>query len=190
MNHTYAITWALPSDIDGIMTIENAAFSKGIRESAKTFTERLTVFPHGNTVLLEEADTSHAARKAAGYFCSELWDAIPPPEPGFYKLEHSIKDRHSDKGTILYISSLALSPEIKGKGRFLFNESLKLICGANPQICSIVLLVNALWLPARHIYETEGFQYTGSLSAFFRQTAKNGKPAISDGLLMQKDVSI
>jgi ribosomal-protein-alanine N-acetyltransferase len=171
MNKAYTVTWALPSDIKAIMTIEDAAFFDGIRESTETFIERLSMFPYGNTVLMEKAETAANSRKLAGYFCSELWDAIPPPKPEFYALEHSIKNRHIHNGTILYISSLAVISDprsvTKGKGRFLFNESLRLICAANPQIRSIILLVNELWLPARHIYETEGFRYTDTLPSFF-----------------------
>jgi ribosomal-protein-alanine N-acetyltransferase len=175
----YTVTFALSSDLCGIMAIEDSAFPEGIRESEETFAERLSVFPHGNTVLLENA-TQRSARNPAGYFCAELWDEIPPLEAEFYALGHSMKERHVHRGTILYISSLALAPGVKGQGRFLFNESIKLLCAANPQIRSIILLVNELWLPARHIYETEGFRYTEVLKSFFTEQ--------SDGLLMRKDL--
>jgi ribosomal-protein-alanine N-acetyltransferase len=197
MEKTYIVTWAHPSDIGGIMSIEDSAFSEGIRENAETFLERLSIFPKGNTLLLEEVETQRSARKPAGYFCSELWDEIPPPEPEFYALGHSMKERNVSSGNILYISSLAMMPGIKGQGRFLFNESLKLICTANPQIRSIILLVNELWLPARHIYETEGFRYTEVLKSFFSE--HRGSTALhrgkntsvkSDGLLMRKDLFV
>ncbi|MDR2900534.1 MAG: GNAT family N-acetyltransferase [Treponema sp.] len=183
MNKHYTLTFALPSDIDGIMAIEDSAFPQGIRESEETFLERLTLFPHGNTVLKEDA-TQRSEEKPIGYFCSELWDEIPPAEAKFYALGHSMKERHVHRGTILYISSLAVRPGAKGQGRFLFNESIKLLCVANPQIRSIILLVNELWLPARHIYETEGFRYTEVLKSFF--TEHRGTQ--SDGLLMRKDL--
>jgi ribosomal-protein-alanine N-acetyltransferase len=187
MMKTYTVTFALPTDIKEIMTIEDSAFPEGIRENEETFTERLSVFPRGNTVLLEEA-TQRNARKLGGYFCSELWDAIPPAEAESYALGHSLKERHVHRGTILYISSLAVLPGVKGQGRVLFNESIKLLCVTNPQIRSIVLLVNELWLPARHIYETEGFRYTEPLKSFFTEHRGEDVPVKSDGLLMRKDL--
>ncbi len=190
MNYKFTVVWALPSDIEEIMAIEDAAFPEGIRESPGTFLERLRVFPRGNTVLLDENGLSQdKPRKLAGYFCSELWDDIPPVQPEFYKLGHSMEERHSNTGRILYISSLAAAPGVKGAGRLLFSGSLNQICAATPHINSIILLVNTLWVPARHIYETEGFRYTGTLGSFFTDTGKDGIPVTADGLLMQKDLS-
>jgi ribosomal-protein-alanine N-acetyltransferase len=188
MNNTFTVTLALPSDIKEIMMIEEAAFPQGIRECADTFMERLMFFPAGNTVLLKNDNTQNVSRRLAGYFCSELWNEIPPQEPAFYILDHSIKNRHFPNGKYLYISSLAVASKINGKGRFLFTESLRLICSANPQIRSIILLVNDLWIPARHIYETEGFRYIGRFSSFFTAIEKDEKTSISDGLLMRKDL--
>jgi ribosomal-protein-alanine N-acetyltransferase len=188
MNQTFFVTKAVPSDIDGIMAIEDAAFPKGIRESAETFLERLSVFPAGNTILQEDKTPSEA-RNPAGYFCSELWDEIPPQKAEFYALEHSIKEKHQSGGEILYISSLAIMPNAKGQGRFLFDESIKLIRAENPHIRSTILLVNELWLPARRIYETEGFRYTGKLESFFSEVKNDEKLVRSDALLMQKDLS-
>jgi ribosomal-protein-alanine N-acetyltransferase len=186
MNQTFSVTFAVPSDLDGIMQIENAAFPQGIRESKEVFRERLRIFPAGNTILLKD-EAANENKTPVGYFCSELWDQIPPPKPEFYALEHSITERHKISGAVLYISSLAIMPHTKGQGRFLFTESIKMIRAKNPQIRTIVLLVNEKWLPARHIYETEGFRYTKNLPSFFSKIDTNGTLIQSAGLLMQKD---
>ena len=71
---------AQPFDLPAIMTIERSAFIPPIQEKRRVFDERLQLFPQGFFVLAdagEEAVRKHGAAVTAGYFCSELWQALP-----------------------------------------------------------------------------------------------------------------
>ncbi|QQO09293.1 hypothetical protein [Breznakiella homolactica] len=185
------IDWARPGDIGEVMRIEDAAFARGIREDRDVFLARLKLFPTGNTVLLtgpEMAEKPGTVRPLGGYFCSELWDAVPPLTEESYALGHPMEERHDPSGSVLYISSFAADPAVRGVGRLLFTGSLKMILKANPQIARMVLAVNETWLAARHIYETEGFSYTGKLEQFFDNHDNGDSGVRSDALIMEKSI--
>lgn len=188
----YLVDWAVPGDIREIMRIEEAAFAPGIRESSDVFLARLTVFPRGNTVLLAEPGELPADRRLGGYFCSELWDAAPPLSRESYALGHSMEERHRPGGRVLYISSFAADPGLRGVGRRLFTGSLEMVLRESPGVNRLLLAVNENWSAARRIYETEGFSYTGRLEGFFKEPAAGapGSPGgFSAALIMEKNLA-
>lgn len=181
----YPIAQAKIDDIDEIMRIEDACFAPGIRESRDVFLDRIKTFPDGMLVLMPTIDQS---RKCAGYLSSEIWSEVPASLHEAWGLGHPAKDRHMDEGEILYVSSFAVDPSYRGNGtgRFFFQESIDRICWANPRIKRIVFIVNETWLPARRIYEKEGFVYTGKLERFFAPEKPDEER--TDALIMEKEL--
>lgn len=178
---SYIIQRATPQNIDEIMRLENESFAEGIRETKSVFSERLSVFPDGNFVLTNsEVNQTSQNNRLAGYLCSELWseEAIPQLEQTereslthLFTLGHSARKQHNKEGTVLYISSFATDPSIRGMGRFLFTGSIERIREKNKQLTRIIFIVNEEWKAARHIYETEGFIYVLTLDNFFSSSA-------------------
>jgi ribosomal protein S18 acetylase RimI-like enzyme len=195
----YRIEQALPDDLEEIMKIEEACFPRGVRERETAFIDRIQTFPEGNLVLLADDDQAPTRdfadkglrRRLAGYFTSEIWTTRPLPARGSYELDHPASSRHDRNGSVLYVSSLAVKPAARGgAGRLLFTESIRRVLKKCPRVKSVVFIVNEQWLAARHIYETEGFRYTGKIDAFFRlspdaQTAPKGENA---ALIMEKEL--
>lgn len=152
-------------DIDIIMKIEENSFSPEIQENKQVFLDRIATFPEGTFLFFESEKT-----EASGYFSSEIWESIPPQEQSFYTLGHSASERHITLGSVLYISSFAVLPSSRGgAGRILFKESTSTLFTSFPLLKQIIFIVHEDWLAARHIYETEGFIYTGTLPNFFGQ---------------------
>ena len=165
-------------DINSIMNIEKDAFSVEIQEDKNVFLERIEVFPDGFFILEDK-------NNVIGYFSSELWNSVPKEGDSCFSLNHSALENHKKKGTVLYVSSIAILNGYKGNGlgyRF-FTESINKIVKVFPQIKEIVLLVNEIWTPALHIYKRCGFIEYGRMQNFF-STAK----IKSDGILMRKTV--
>lgn len=160
------------SDIESIMKIEKVSFAPEIQENEETFLERIKVFPEGFFVFRAEDNEN-----PIGYFSSELWTEIPDEKD--FSVGHSIKKLHSKSGKIVYISSFALIPEVRGKGNgfLLFKESLKKLENIFlPK--KETLLVNEKWLGAKKIYEKYGFSETKKI--------KNAFPDSNFGLFMEK----
>ena len=189
---TFRIDLAKPDDIEEIMRIETISFIQKIQEDRTVFLDRLASCPQGFLVLLPDnsADSSVAVtsskegpRPIAGYLCSEIWQTIPLATSGAWSLGHSAKARHSSNGRVLYISSFAVEQSARGgTGRQFFTDSLRSIRMSFPLLERVVLIVNENWLAARHIYETEGFVYTGKIESFFASI-----PA-TDALVMEKEL--
>lgn len=171
---------ALLADLDGIMLVEKQAFIPQIVESREVFKQRLSAYPAGFFVLEEE--NSH---RILGYFCSELWDIVPSDEKAF-SLGHSADKAHRSTGSVLYISSVALLSECRGKGlgEKLFTEAFNYICTHNSSIKQAVLLVNEVWKGAQHVYKKSGFIEYGTLINFFPTESEK----CTDGILMKKKV--
>ncbi len=175
------------SDISSIMRLECSSFIEAIREEEKTFLERIKTFPAG-FVLLEEGE------KVVGYFSSELWREIPDvrSEGGNeLKLNHSAAKSHCDDGKILYISSFALSPSLRGQGlgKKFFREALSFVIEGvkskkGNKIEELSLIVNEDWLSARKIYEGEGFGTVARIEGFFEKD----DGSFSDAIFMTKSV--
>lgn len=176
---------AQPFDLSQIMQIERAAFIPSIQEKERIFDSRLQLFPQGFFVLIDSSvETVKKAGHAvtAGYFCSELWQSIPAGND-FFALNHKPQKSHFRNGTVLYVSSIALLPDYQGKGyaRSFFVSSLAALCGALPQIQTVMLLVNEEWKNALHIYTGEGFTEVRRLTNFFPSLHKKEK---NDGIVM------
>lgn len=170
-DRTKSVHRAHITDLDAILRIERECFPAGIRETKVTFESRLTVFPEGFFTLkaLDSAAPSGNST-ISGYFCSEIWDSIPQGAQDAYQLDHDTGNRHCKDGSVLYISSFAVLPAVRGgAGRFLFKTAVSHLLSCFPSIQAIHFIVNEQWFAARHIYETEGFSYTGQIPAFFRQ---------------------
>jgi len=182
----FEIAQAALGDLDGIMGVEQEAFAPGIREERATFHGRLRAFPEGNLVLRRR----RAAEAVAGYFSSEIWDCVPPARAEFWALGHSAEMRHRPGGSVLYVSSFAVGASARGWGRFLFTQSIERLTQAFPRIERVAFIVCEDWLPARHIYETENFRYTGRLDGFFRPDAlaRGASRTARAALIMEKDV--
>ena len=98
-----------------------------------------------------------------------MWDRVPEPSADAYGLGHRASERQVTTGRVLYISSFAVDPLSRGGvGRPFFRDSIGLIRTHYPTLERIAFIVHADWLAARHIYEGEGFRYTGEIKGFFR----------------------
>ena len=201
---THRIRNAIPGDIDEIMRIEHASFADGIREDRATFLDRIAVCRDCVTVLEGERDsyTGQSTQPSgiqttgslAGYLSAEIWGRVPEPTAEAYRLGHPARERHFAEGVVLYISSFAIDPAARGgAGRAFFRGSIERIAKSAPSIERIVFIVHEQWHTALHIYETEGFSYTGTIDGFFHREnmraipphAEN-RPYDANALIMEK----
>ncbi len=167
----YRIRQAALSDITSIMHIEQASFAPAIREEQSVFEERLTVARECSRVLYAAADG-----RIFGYFTAEIWEKSSLTEKTFL-LGHSTAACHVPNGSILYISSFALLPELRGRkietadgnigiAKMFFRSSLKEVLAAYPNIQKMLLLVHEDWKNAQRIYQSEGFACVTAFPAF------------------------
>lgn len=165
-------------DIDGIMAVEQQAFIPSIQEQKSVFIERLSVFSEGFFVVCDDSEIQ-------GYISCEIWDSFEKNEKSF-GLGHSIKERHRSDGNILYISSVALLDECKGKGlgQLLFSECIKRVSEKFAEINEYVLIVNEVWKGAYHIYSKNGFKELFRIKGFFPSEDDNA----TDGIVMGKTI--
>ena len=91
---SFALRQAFVSDIQDIMNVEAEAFFTPIREKEEVFVERITVFPQGFFVLIDQ-DTN----KVCGYFASERWESYALTSDDFL-LDHSARERHKNNGSM------------------------------------------------------------------------------------------
>lgn len=99
----------LPQDISAITKIDLSAFSNLVCEDEEIILERIKIFPEGFRIM--EIDN-----EAAGYISSEIWDRVAVIDRALFALNHSIEKQHNPSGTELYITSMGILPEHKGKG--------------------------------------------------------------------------
>ena len=192
----FVTAYAVPGDIDEIMRIEDASFGPTVREARETFLDRLGASPACCTVLTDEGihagesahtrdgeiddarvakrDSELISRRLSGYLSAEVWDRVPEPTAGAYGLGHRASERQVTTGSVLYISSFAVDPRARGGvGRPFFRDSIGLIRSHYPTLKRIAFIVHEDWLAARHIYEGEGFRYTGKIAGFFAPDHKS-----------------
>lgn len=152
---------AVIADIPAVMQIESVSFAPQIQESEETFVKRVTVFPDGFYVLEKEGTV-------CGYLTCEIW-AENSIDGDSFLLGHDIAEKHSEKGTVLYVSSLALLPEhrSRGDGSKFFWECIGKIVSLYPEINKSVLIVNENWNSARRIYFNSGYRETDRMENFF-----------------------
>ena len=155
---------ATPADMPGIMQLEMTGFLPGIREEEAVFRDRLATFPSGFLVS-DGADGGLLA-----YLSSELWTAGVSLDDYDFSIGHSARERHSDEGSVLYISSMTISPQARGSGlgRQVFEEGVALIDSACPNVREHVLIVNETWLAAKRIYDSAGFREVRRMPGFFQ----------------------
>lgn len=160
----YSVRKAEPIDLAAIMLVEQQSFDKNIVEEESVFADRIAYASDCNYVLVK-ADAF--TKSVCGYFTAELWDA-GQIETGAFALGHSVRERHQPVGTVLYISSFALLPEVRGQNiaEKFFVAAIKHIVAAFPQLERILLLVHEDWHKAIRIYEKQGFIRTQVLDRF------------------------
>lgn len=180
---SFALRQAFVSDIQDIMNVEAEAFVTPIREKEEVFVERITVFPQGFFVLIDE-DTN----KVCGYFASERWESYALTSDDFL-LDHSARERHKNNGSYVYISSMGILQAYRGKGlgTYLFTESCNTLAKTLTDVKAFVLLVNEQWKSALKIYREYGFVQKGVLEKFFPQyQTQTGVVCVGDGIVMEK----
>lgn len=162
-------------NLDDIMKVEAFCFHKDIQEDREVFKKRILVYSEGFKCLWEECSIS-------GYFCSELWENCDIFDENLFTLGHDVSERFCENGKWLYISSFGVIKrnDEKGKGSFLFRESVKSILQNNSNITDIVLLVNEKWAGARHIYKKCGFEEKHIIKSFFKYSNQSA----DDGIIM------
>ena len=161
------------SDISSIMAIENESFSYDIRENKQTFIKRIETFNDGFWLLAIDS-------KVVGYISSEIWNE---ESENNFLLGHDIQKVHNNNGNKLYISSVALSKKVRGKGlgHILFDYLIDYIPKKYPSVEKGVLLVSDNWENAKKIYIKKGFSETDRIKDFF---SENGIKR--DGIIMDK----
>ena len=158
------------SDLDEIMRLEHAGFSKPTWEARETFEARLATFNDGFWVMADPSGRLHA------YLCAEFWRFTPEWNPEQFTLNHSASESHVPGGDEVYISSMTVDAASRGQGfgRQLFNGALAAMFQSYPALLSTILMVNEDWKNAKRIYDSEGFVEIGSMEQYFR--SENGKP--------------
>ncbi len=166
-------------DIDSIMDIENSSFIPQVREERQVFLQRLKVFPQGFILLVGDSGSVEKDNNVCGYFCTELWKKMPE-SADFFSVGHDISLAHCQDGSVLYISSFALLPNLRGGGlggKF-FRSALNYIEESVPKLKEEVLLVNENWPGARHIYKKNGFSECFSIKDAFRNESSEPQTGI------------
>lgn len=162
MSKGYEVRKAEPEDLSTVMQVERQSFEENIVEAESVFADRIAYASGCNYVLVKAGTQS-----VCGYFTAELWDSAKV-ETSAFALGHSVRDRHHPTGTVLYISSFALLPEVRGLriAENFFAAALERIAAAFPQLERIILLVHEDWHKAIRIYEKQGFIRTKILDNF------------------------
>jgi len=166
-------------DIEDIMKIEKSSFSLEICEKRDVFLERMQVFPQGFFIM--EYD-----RKVIGYLTSEIWEYKSCIDEKYFMLDHSIKEVHNINGTELYISSMGILPDFRGKelGKLMFQNFSDYILTINKNLKTKILIVCESWKNARKIYISNDFKEILVLKDFFKSNKQ--KPYSESGIVMRK----
>jgi ribosomal-protein-alanine N-acetyltransferase len=166
-------------DISSIMQIEKLSFSSEICENEDIFKERISIFPEGFIIMTYN-------ERVIGYLCSELWKYKYKVEAENFILGHSINKFHNNNGNELYISSMGILPQYRGKGmgRVLFENSLDYILERYKNLKTAVLIVSKKWENAIGIYRKNNFKEILVLNSFFKY--HNLQKNYEDGIVMRK----
>ena len=149
----FSVRKAELGDLAAIMQVERQSFEENIVEDESVFADRIEYASNCNYVIVK-ANT----QSVCGYFTAELW-ADSQIENDAFALGHSVRERHQPAGTVLYISSFALLPEVRGQSiaEKFFVAAIEHIISVFPQLERIILLVHEDWHKAIRIYEKQGF---------------------------------
>ena len=103
-------------------------------------------------------------------------------------LNHSDSKNAQKNGDELYISSLAVNPNIHGEkiGKKLFLTLLKTVQKEH-QIKRAILLVNRDWKNAFSMYQKEGFEIIAEIENFFPKTDSSNLKS-GTGIIMRKKI--
>jgi len=133
---------ARDQDIPAVVEIDTEAFSAyGTAEKPETFQNRLTAFPDGFIILVED--------EIAAFGCSEKW--LTEREPG---LDQNPLETHKPGGRILCITAMAVKKEYQGRGYSLLVLD-KLIEIAHNEGCRKIVLETT---HAQDLYQKRGFK--------------------------------
>jgi ribosomal-protein-alanine N-acetyltransferase len=176
----FKIRKATEDDINYIMELENQGFADGIKENEKVFLERINTFNDGFLLLVDKSNIP------VGYIASELWNYKNNIDDSYFKLGHSIKEKHKDDGNELYISSMVLSNKLKGKGygHILFDYLIDNMKKSYSNLKSSILIVCDDWKKAQKIYTNKGFKKISTIEDFFEPL----NASKSDGIIMRKSL--
>jgi ribosomal-protein-alanine N-acetyltransferase len=166
-------------DLDDIMSIENDSFPAGIKESKEIYTDRIEIFPEGNSVC--EIDG-----KCVGCICTEIWSVHIIHEDLFMHGK-SIRRLHSLYGNTFYISSFALLSKYRGKSSIalkLSEEHLGHLTKSYPKVSKQLILVGEPWKSAQATYKRYGFKLVPNITlrGYFEPEGKEP----FNGLVMAK----
>lgn len=169
-------------DLKDILIIEDDSFPLGIKESKELYTDRIQVFPEGNTIC-------EINGKCVGCICTEIWQVRHYFYKELFMEENSINRLHSPYGNTLYISTFALLKNYRGKGigKALFEEHIKHVTKSFPKISKQLLVVGEPWKPAQTTYKKHGFKPVPYiiLQGYFEPKEKEP----FDGIVMWKNLS-
>ena len=171
---------ATPADLDRIMDLERQGFAAGLQELATVYAQRIAAFPQGSLMAWLGAE-------CVGCVFTEVWRFESQTNATHFALGHDIRERHdTEQGTELYISSMTLSPAVRGQGLGapLLAGCMAHVHRAFPQLDSALLLVNASWAPARRIYTGAGFVEVARFDRFFNPQAA----VYEDGIVMRRPI--
>ena len=160
------------------MRLERQGFAAGHQELRSAYAQRVATFSAGSLIAWLGDD-------CVGCVFTEIWRFQPQPDATHFALGHDIRERHDPvHGTELYISSMTLSPTVRGQGLGvqLLQGCLEHVHRAFPTLESALLLVNASWVPARRIYEGLGYAELARLSGFFGTSDGTHQ----DGIVMRR----
>ena len=166
-----------PGDLERIMAMETAGFAAEHRESRAVYAQRIDAFADGALI-------AELGENVVGCFFSEIWKGSDDLRAEHFRLGHAIGERHdAAHGDELYITSLTLDPDWRGRGlgTALFAGGIAHVARARPQLRSALLLVNARWQRARRIYLAQGFVEIARFPAFFA--------AGEDGIVMRRAIA-
>ena len=169
---------ATEADLDCIMALERQGFAADHQEQRSAYAQRIACFPKGSLMAWLGDD-------CVGCVFTEIWRFQPQPDAAHFALGHDVRERHDPvQGTELYISSMTLSPAVRGQGlgAHLLRGCLEHVHRAFPKLESALLLVNARWVPARRIYEGLGFAELARLFSFFGTS----EGMHQDGIVMRR----
>ena len=164
-------------DLASIMAMETAGFAPANRESRAVYAQRIDAFADGALIAM-------LGEHVVGCFFSEIWRTTDDLRADHFRLGHDIGERHDAvHGDTLYISSLTLAPDWRGRGlgSALFAGGIAHVARAHAQLRSALLLVNAHWQRARRIYLAQGFREIARFPAFFA--------AGEDGIVMRRAIT-
>lgn len=146
---------ATPADWEQLVALDQLIFgSYGAEEDPAIIKARLETFPHGCMVLEENQDLPNGAtiHQLLGYLTTEKWSSVREP-----RLDEDPRQSHQPTGTILNITTLAISPTHQNRrlGVRLVEAAIAI---ARRESCTDIVLETA---HAERFYERHHFKKIG-----------------------------